>query len=147
MAGLALPEAGPVQSQQLKLQADSGLAHEGLKLLAGNGLDNACPHITATGFDRQLVDDQADCFGGEFLQLYASPGHLGFGSGFGLDDQKDLAYGIDQQFGIGAGRVEEIAWRNGFMDTQLHKLAQPLAKNGYGQYLLRLLAERQRHEP
>jgi glucose-1-phosphate thymidylyltransferase len=44
--------------------------------------------------------------------------------------------------------VEEIAWRNGFIgDAQLEKLAQPLAKNGYGQYLLRLLSERHRHEP
>jgi glucose-1-phosphate thymidylyltransferase len=37
---------------------------------------------------------------------------------------------------------EEIAWRNGFIDSaQLEKLAQPLAKNGYGQYLQRLLSE------
>lgn len=37
---------------------------------------------------------------------------------------------------------EEIAWRNGFISSeQLEKLAQPLAKNGYGKYLQRLLAE------
>jgi glucose-1-phosphate thymidylyltransferase len=37
---------------------------------------------------------------------------------------------------------EEIAWRNGFIDSaQMESLAQPLAKSGYGQYLLRLLKE------
>jgi glucose-1-phosphate thymidylyltransferase len=38
---------------------------------------------------------------------------------------------------------EEIAWRSGWIDAaQLQALAQPMAKNGYGQYLLKLLAER-----
>ena len=36
---------------------------------------------------------------------------------------------------------EEIAWRNGWIDAaQLEALAQPLAKNGYGQYLLQAAA-------
>jgi glucose-1-phosphate thymidylyltransferase len=35
---------------------------------------------------------------------------------------------------------EEIAYRKGYIDSsQLEKLARPLAKNGYGQYLLELL--------
>jgi len=38
---------------------------------------------------------------------------------------------------------EEIAWRSQWIDNeQLARLAQPLAKNGYGQYLLRLLQEK-----
>jgi glucose-1-phosphate thymidylyltransferase len=38
---------------------------------------------------------------------------------------------------------EEIAWRSKWIDSeQLARLAQPLAKNGYGQYLLRLLQEK-----
>ena len=40
---------------------------------------------------------------------------------------------------------EEIAWRNGFItDAQLEALAHPLAKSGYGQYLLRILEEQSR---
>ena len=36
--------------------------------------------------------------------------------------------------------LEEIAWRNGwFSDEKLEDLARPMAKNQYGQYLLRLL--------
>ena len=54
---------------------------------------------------------------------------------------------LERRQGLKVACVEEIAWRNGFInDAQLHLLAQPLAKNGYGQYLLRLLAEGKRHE-
>ena len=36
--------------------------------------------------------------------------------------------------------LEEIAWRNGWLsDDKLEELAHPMAKNQYGQYLLRLL--------
>ncbi len=39
---------------------------------------------------------------------------------------------------------EEIAWRMGFIDdAQLERLAAPLGKNGYGQYLYQLLKETQ----
>ena len=36
---------------------------------------------------------------------------------------------------------EEIAFRQGWIDAeQLDRLAQPMIKNGYGQYLKRLVA-------
>ncbi len=39
--------------------------------------------------------------------------------------------------------LEEIAYRSGWIDaTQLERLAQPLLKNGYGQYLMKVLRER-----
>jgi glucose-1-phosphate thymidylyltransferase len=38
---------------------------------------------------------------------------------------------------------EEIAYRNKWIDAaQLEQLAQPLSKNGYGQYLQRILKEK-----
>ena len=38
---------------------------------------------------------------------------------------------------------EEIAWRQGFIsDTELEDIAQPLVKSGYGEYLLKLLAQK-----
>ncbi len=38
---------------------------------------------------------------------------------------------------------EEIAWRQGFIDdAALEKIAQPLRKSGYGEYLLQLLAHK-----
>jgi glucose-1-phosphate thymidylyltransferase len=50
---------------------------------------------------------------------------------------------LEKRQGLKVACPEEIAWRRGWIDTdQVRKLAQPLAKNGYGQYLLRLLNEK-----
>jgi len=49
---------------------------------------------------------------------------------------------IEQRQGMKVCCPEEIAFRMGFIDSgQLKRLAEPLAKNGYGQYLFRILAE------
>ena len=49
---------------------------------------------------------------------------------------------IEARQGLRVCCPEEIAWNNGWIDAaQLESLAKPLAKNGYGQYLLGL-AER-----
>jgi glucose-1-phosphate thymidylyltransferase len=50
---------------------------------------------------------------------------------------------IEKRQGLKVSCPEEIAWRLGWIDAgQLERLAQPLAKNSYGQYLLGLLQER-----
>jgi len=50
---------------------------------------------------------------------------------------------IEKRQGLRVACPEEIAWRRGWIsDDQLAKLAAPLAKSGYGQYLLDLLKEK-----
>ena len=47
---------------------------------------------------------------------------------------------LERRQGLKVACPEEIAWRRGFIDAaQLERLAQPLAKSGYGAYLQRLL--------
>lgn len=46
---------------------------------------------------------------------------------------------IEDRQGLKIGAVEEAAWRMGFISReQLHQLAEPLLKSGYGEYLLNL---------
>ena len=50
---------------------------------------------------------------------------------------------LEHRQGLKIACPEEIAWRHGWIDEAgLRRLAEPLVKSGYGQYLLRLLTDR-----
>ncbi|MDR2153468.1 MAG: glucose-1-phosphate thymidylyltransferase RfbA [Burkholderiaceae bacterium] len=62
-----------------------------------------------------------------------------------LLDASQFIATLERRQGLKIACPEEVAWRKAFIDAaQCERLAQPLAKSGYGQYLLRLLAESQR---
>jgi glucose-1-phosphate thymidylyltransferase len=46
---------------------------------------------------------------------------------------------IEERQGLKVGCIEETAYKMGFINKkQLHEIAQPLLKSGYGNYLLNL---------
>ena len=50
---------------------------------------------------------------------------------------------IEERQGLKIGCIEEVAYRMKLIDAeQLHRLAQPLVKSGYGEYLLRLVGRK-----
>lgn len=49
---------------------------------------------------------------------------------------------IEERQGLKVGCIEEVAYRNGFIDAkQLREIAEPLLKSGYGEYLINLIRE------
>lgn len=57
-----------------------------------------------------------------------------------MNDASEYIRVIEKRTGLKIGCIEEIAWRQGFIDDeQLRKLAEPLVKSGYGKYILSLV--------
>ncbi|MBO9592163.1 MAG: glucose-1-phosphate thymidylyltransferase RfbA [Niabella sp.] len=56
-----------------------------------------------------------------------------------LTDASEFVRVIEKRQGLKIGCIEEIAYRNGFINKeQLHFLAEELAKSGYGEYLRKI---------
>lgn len=52
---------------------------------------------------------------------------------------------LEERQGLKVGCIEEIAWRQGFInDEQLEGLALPLVKSGYGKYLIDFLKQKKK---
>jgi glucose-1-phosphate thymidylyltransferase len=60
-----------------------------------------------------------------------------------LLDASNFIAAVERRQGLKIGCPEEIAWRQGWIDdAALARLAEPLRKSGYGEYLLRLVGKR-----
>ena len=59
-----------------------------------------------------------------------------------MNDASEYIRVIEKRTGLKIGCIEEIAWREGFIDAnQLKALAEPLVKSGYGEYLLSMVKD------
>jgi glucose-1-phosphate thymidylyltransferase len=65
---------------------------------------------------------------------------LDTGTHYSLLEASQFVEVLERRQGLKMSCPEEIAWRKGYIDSeQLERLAAPLMKNGYGQYLMGLL--------
>jgi glucose-1-phosphate thymidylyltransferase len=59
-----------------------------------------------------------------------------------LAEATDFIRTVEKRQGLSIGCPEEVAWRMGFLtDEELRARAEPLRKSGYGEYLLKALAQ------
>ncbi len=82
---------------------------------------------------------------GELEVLPLGRGHawLDTGTHESLLEASHFIATIEHRQGLKVACPEEIAWRKGYISAaQLRRLAKPLAKSGYGEYLLRVLSEK-----
>ena len=74
------------------------------------------------------------------VQLGRGTAWLDTGTFTSLIQAQQFVQVIEERQGLKIGCIEEIAYRKGFIDAeQLKKIAEPLVKSGYGQYLLEIL--------
>jgi len=67
---------------------------------------------------------------------------LDTGTHYSLIEASNFIKTIEDRQGLKVSCPEEIAYRKGFIDAeQVKKLAEPLSKNAYGQYLLKLIKD------
>ena len=60
-----------------------------------------------------------------------------------LLEASQFVHTLEKRQGLKIACPEEISWRNGWIDTdQLKKIAKPLEKSGYGEYLLQLINQK-----
>jgi len=84
---------------------------------------------------RYLEQDRLD-----LMQLGRGMAWLDTGTHDSLIEAASFVETIEKRQGLKVCCPEEIAWRNGWIDDrQLGTLAEPMKKNGYGQYLMELL--------
>ena len=65
---------------------------------------------------------------------------LDTGTNESLLEAGDFVRAIESRQGLKIGCIEEVAYEMGFIDAdQLHQIAVPLQKSGYGKYLIKLV--------
>jgi glucose-1-phosphate thymidylyltransferase len=95
--------------------------------------------LEITDVNRQYLD------WGELDVVVMGRGHawLDTGTHDSLVDAANFLQTLERRQGLKIACPEEIAFRMGYIDaSQLERLARPMIKNGYGEYLMSVLRER-----
>jgi glucose-1-phosphate thymidylyltransferase len=124
----------------------SNLAVTGLYFYDGDAsrrarrlLPSARGELEITDLNRSYLDD--DLLTVETLRR--GNAWLDTGTQDSLLDASNFIAAVERRQGLKIGCPEEIAWRQGWIDDdRLARLAEPLRKSGYGEYLLRLIGRR-----
>ena len=95
--------------------------------------------LEITDVNRQYLDGEAL----EVIVMGRGHAWLDTGTHESLLEAGQFIHTIERRQGLKIACPEEIAWRKGWITSEdLTRLAAPLAKSGYGQYLLELLNDR-----
>ena len=131
-----------IDIEEKPAQPRSNYAVTGLYFYDGNASDHAASLKPSARGELEITDLNRRYL--EAGQLHLEPlgrGHawLDTGTHQSLLEASTFIETIEARQGLRVCCPEEIAFGNGWIDAQqLEKLAAPLAKNGYGQYLLSL---------
>jgi glucose-1-phosphate thymidylyltransferase len=141
---VAFDEAGRVVSIEEKpAQPKSSYAVTGLYFYDSRAVELAQQIKPSTRGELEITD---------LNRIYLEAGELNveiMGRGFAwldtgthasLNDAANYVRITEDRQGLKVCCPEELSWRMGFIDdAQLERIARPLRKSGYGEYLLRLL--------
>jgi len=138
--------AGQVVSIEEKpAQPRSNYAVVGLYFFDGDVVEIARGLTPSARGELEIVDVQREYLGrGQLRVQLMGRGFawLDTGTHESLVDATQYVKTIEDRQGLKIACIEEIAFRMGYIDeAQLRRLAEPLAKSGYGEYLLHIARE------